>query len=179
MKRLAVSIFLALFGLTAVWAEDLVVYYSMTGHTKTAAEALAEELKADLVRIEDVEAPDVHKLYERSYFDKFKKKPAPIKKVGVTISKYKRIFIGSPVWWGEQAPEISTFLKDNDLSGKDVVLFFTSGGGGAGKAIGKLTKEIEAKGGKVVSTFLISTPGLSSEAIAEKARKIATKYKKK
>jgi Multimeric flavodoxin WrbA len=39
------------------------------------------------------------------------------------IKSYDTILIGSPIWWYEIAPPVKTFLQENDLSGKNVVLY--------------------------------------------------------
>lgn len=48
----------------------------------------------------------------------------------VDISDYDTIFIGYPIWWGTAPRIIDTFLDTNDLSGKTVMPFCTSGSSG-------------------------------------------------
>ena len=44
------------------------------------------------------------------------------------ISKYDVIFLGYPIWWYDAPMIVLTFLESNDLSGKTVIPFATSGG---------------------------------------------------
>src|SRR5271157_6083504 len=74
--------------------KTLVMYYSLTGNTKTAARAVAEQLNADIIRIEDVDQPRVTDLYDEKTFSELKKKPWNLKPTKADFSKYERIFVG-------------------------------------------------------------------------------------
>lgn len=101
-------------------AKTLIVYYSRTGHTKTMAEAVYEELRelgAD-VDIKNVEEVDVK-----------------------GITSYDAFIIGSPNYFGTMAGEIKTFIDKSvmhyrKLTGK-VAAAFTSEGmlGGGGDTV--------------------------------------------
>lgn len=51
------------------------------------------------------------------------------------LSGYDIIFVGFPVWWGREPIIIDTFLESNDLTGKTVIPFCTSGITGVEKAV--------------------------------------------
>ncbi|MBR4445205.1 MAG: hypothetical protein IKS37_04855 [Solobacterium sp.] len=51
------------------------------------------------------------------------------------LSGYDVIFVGFPVWWGREPSIIDTFLESNDLTGKTVIPFCTSGITGVEKAV--------------------------------------------
>ena len=38
------------------------------------------------------------------------------------------VFIGYPIWWDEAPRIINTFIENNDLKGKTLIPFATSGG---------------------------------------------------
>ena len=156
--------------------KTLVMYYSLTGNTKAAARAIAEELNADIIRIEDAKQPRVTELYDEKTFSELKKKPWKLKPVNADFSKYDRILVGAPVWYGLEAPAIDAFLTNADFTGKNVIVFVTLGGNHSDDALKAVTLKIIAKGGKVVSSFSISTSGLNTEEIMAKARQIAKKY---
>ena len=44
------------------------------------------------------------------------------------ISEYEKIVLGFPVWWYTAPTIINTFIEENDLTGKEVYVFVTSGG---------------------------------------------------
>lgn len=121
----------------------LIAYYSWSGHTKKVAEAIQEEIGGDLFEIQP-ETP-----YSEDYktvVDQAKKeinegyRPALKNKVE-NIAQYDTVFIGSPNWWGTIAPVVSTFVEQNDLSGKTVVPFITHGSGGEQNTITDLEKQ--------------------------------------
>lgn len=132
--------------------KTLIVYYSLEGNTDFAAKKIAEELQADLLRIEP----------EKSYPDKgFKKflwggksavmaETPKLKPYEFRGEDYECMIIGFPVWAGNITPPIRSFVKENDLSGKTVAAFACQSGSGAEKAFGKLkaclgTEELAAE----------------------------------
>ena len=46
------------------------------------------------------------------------------------MAKYDVVFVGFPIWWGREPSIINSFVEAHDLSGKRVIPFCTSGGGG-------------------------------------------------
>jgi len=46
------------------------------------------------------------------------------------IANYDTVWIGFPVWWYTAPTIINTFIEANDLSGKTLNVFATSGGSG-------------------------------------------------
>ncbi len=44
------------------------------------------------------------------------------------MSNYSVVFIGYPNWWNTHPTIINTFIEANDLQGKTVIPFMTSGG---------------------------------------------------
>ena len=112
----------------------LVVYYSHSGNTEKAAKAISRIIDGTLFEIQP-EAP-----YPKNYnivVEQAKKEikadfHPPLKTKIDSLESYDTVFIGSPNWWSTIAPPITTFLAENDLSGKTIIPFFTHGGGGAG-----------------------------------------------
>ncbi len=108
-----------------------VIYYSWSnGNTKRIAERLSKGTGADLIRI------DTAKPYEGSYEDVVAQgkrevnegyKPQ-IKPIGVDLSQYDVIAVGTPTWWYTMAPAVHTFLEQTDFTGKTVIPFMTNGG---------------------------------------------------
>lgn len=150
-------------------SKKLVVYFSASGITKSAAEHLAKTADADLFEIKP-ETP-----YTRADLDWTNKKsrssvemsnPNSRPKIAEKISnmeEYDTVFIGFPIWWYVAPTIINTFLESYDFTGKTVIPFATSGGSGMGKTVSVLKKicpTAEWKDGKVVN-------GMSDDAIAE------------
>lgn len=120
--------------------KTIIVYYSLEGNTEYAAKEIAEGIGADILCIEP------EKTYPTGAFKKFiwggksavmSETPA-LKPYSFDASQYDRVIFGFPVWAGNIAPPIRTFVKENDLSGKSVAAFACQGGSGAEKAFAKL-----------------------------------------
>ena len=48
------------------------------------------------------------------------------------------VFIGYPIWWGEAAWPVTSFVEANDFSGKTVIPFCTSASSGLGDSAQQL-----------------------------------------
>ena len=109
----------------------LIVYYSWSnGNTERIAKMLQKEAGGDLVKIDTVVA------YTGSYDDVVNQGQEEvnrgyepeIKPLGVDISDYDVIAVGTPTWWYTMAPAVLTFLHGQDFTGKTLVPFMTNGG---------------------------------------------------
>lgn len=116
--------------------KKLVAFFSATGTTKKVAEQMAKELDADLFEIEpkqkytsaDLDYMDSN---SRSTIEMKDKSSRPeIAKRVENLQDYDTVVIGFPVWWYTAPTIINTFIEENDLSGKDIYIFVTSGGSG-------------------------------------------------
>lgn len=127
--------------------KSLICYFSATGITKTVAEMIAEFTESHLFEIEPVEEYTVDDLNwqdenSRSSVEMKNKNYRPkIKNKISDISKYSEIIIGFPVWWYTAPTIINTFIEENDLSGKNIYVFVTSGGSTADGSFTDLSKK--------------------------------------
>jgi flavodoxin len=113
----------------------LVVYYSLTGNTKERANFIQKEVKGDIFElIQETPYPTDYKEATNTLRGDVDSDFKPVlKNKPQNLKKYDIIFLGSPVWWGQIAPAVKTFLSENDLSGKTIIAFVSHGGGGKGK----------------------------------------------
>ena len=111
--------------------KTLTVYYSWSnGNTERIAKMLHDKIGGDIVKIDTV-VP-----YEGSYEDVVNQGQEEvnrgyepkIKPLGVNISDYDVIALGTPTWWYTMAPAVRTFLHGNSFEGKTVIPFMTNGG---------------------------------------------------
>lgn len=137
MKSKTLVLFAALLSLTACGShktgnDSLIVYYSQNGTTRTVAECLAGNVNADVVELEcSVPYPDdFQATIEESRDECQNSTGRALVEESFDLTGYDTIYVGYPIWFGTFAPPIVTFLKENDLSGKNVVLFCTYGSGG-------------------------------------------------
>lgn len=120
----------------------IIIYYSLTGNTKNAAERLAELLNADVCRIETVKPmpPDMaRQMMIGGMKAVFGLRPE-IKGVPQDISKYDEVIIGTPVWAGKNAPAANTLFKNKEIKEKVTAVFTLSGGGDNDKCVTRLRK---------------------------------------
>ena len=125
----------------------LISYFSASGVTKKVAEELSQLLGGDLFEIEPVEKYtdadlDWRDQNSRSTIEMNDRdfRPAVSKKVE-NMGDYDKVVIGFPVWWYTAPTIINTFIEENNLSGKDVYIFVTSGGSGVDGGL----KDLRAK----------------------------------
>ena len=115
----------------------LVSYFSASGVTKGVAEKLANAVEGDLFEIEPVEkytSADLNWMNKnsRSSIEMKDKSSRPAVKNKVeNINEYDKAIIGFPVWWYTAPTIINTFIEENNLEGKDIYVFVTSGGSGS------------------------------------------------
>jgi flavodoxin len=107
--------------------KSLVVYYSRTGKTKFVAETIAAELGSEIEEIVDLKNRDGKLGWMSATQDASREKETQIAPTKKVPKDYDLLIIGSPVWAFNLTPAIRTYIKNNDLSGKKVALFFTLG----------------------------------------------------
>ena len=117
----------------AAKTKPLVVYWtwSDTHNTKVVAEMIQQKTGADIALIEMVTPypSDFGGAAQAGQRDKAQPKAPAIKDIGVDVSKYDPIYVGTPIWFSSFAPPVRTFLQSYDLKGKNVALFCTHGQG--------------------------------------------------
>lgn len=131
--------------------KTLTVYFSFTaGNTQRIAEKVHEAVGGDIVRLEPVTPyPDDYAQAVSQGDDEVKRGYKPqIKPLGVNLSDYDRIIVGTPTWWYHMSPVVLSFLSGNDFTGKTVVPFMTNAGW-PGSVIEDMTALAKKKGAKV------------------------------
>ena len=123
-----------------------IVYYSMSGNVAYAAEKVAKETPADLVRISPKRA------YPSTGLRKFlwggtavMMGDAPeLMPYDLDFDAYDRIVFGTPVWAGSFVPPLRTFVEENRdaLAKKRIAAFACSSGPEGDKALDKLAQLI-------------------------------------
>ena len=127
--------------------KSLVVYFSCGGTTELAGKELAGALKCDFHPLEAQETYTREDLdwknpQSRSSVEMQDEKARPsYKKLPVDLKDYEQIFLGFPIWWGIEPRIIDHFIEQEDLKGKEVILFATSGGSTIDKAQDRLEEK--------------------------------------
>lgn len=124
--------------------KTIVIYYSLEGNTREAAEKIAKGLNADILELKPVkEIPTKGFLKFLAGGMQASLGLCPDMKAFVFQShKYDRIVLGTPVWAGKCAPIIYSFLKKYEVHEKIAAVFTCSGGGDNEGCIKNLKKKL-------------------------------------
>lgn len=138
----------------------LVAYFSATGNTKAVAEKIADAAGADLFEIQPATAYTDADLNWRDSLSRSSvemkdpsSRPAVAGKVA-DPDKYETVYIGFPVWWYTAPRIINTFIEENNLAGKDIKFFATSGSSDIDAAVKDLSKaypQLNIRGGALLN----------------------------
>ena len=132
----------------------LVAYFSATGTTAKAANALAKAVGGELYEIRPAvpyTSADLNWMDKGSRSSVEMQDPSSrpaLADADAPVAGHDVIFLGFPVWWYVAPTILNTFLEAYDFSGKTIVLFATSGGSGLGKSAAGL--QPSAPGAKIL-----------------------------
>ncbi len=137
-------------------AKTLVVVYSRTGNTLSAAKEVAKYFDADLLKIE---APQ----YGRNIAGQqlaakhadIEITTTDIEHAPVYLNNYDLIFLCSPTWWYRPAIPIWSFVENHDFKGKPVFLIMTGNSRKTDEKTGKFDTLIKEKNGKLLDILFI------------------------
>lgn len=130
-------------------SKTLVVYFSATGTTEDVAQQIASVTGADLYEItaaqpytdDDLNWNDSN---SRTTLEQNDKSVRPeIASKPLSLDGYSTIFIGFPIWWGEEPRIMDTFVESYDFDGKTMIPFCTS----SSSPIGSSGVNLEANAG--------------------------------
>jgi flavodoxin len=155
--------------------KTLIVYYSLTGNTKFIAEAIKEEIQAEILAIKpkkELDPESSSKFFWGGFQSTMKKKPN-LEPFDINPLDYDFIIIGTPVWAWNFSPPIRSFIKNYDLQGKKVALWSCSKGG-TEKALNQLEENL--KNTNIVGRLSLIEP-LNKDS--EEAKQKAIEWSKK
>ncbi len=118
----------------------LVVYFSVTGNTKSVAEKIASVTGADIYEIKaalEYTDEDINYNDSDSRTSKEQNDSSVRPEIGseeISLDGYSTIYIGYPIWWGEEPRIMDTFAESYNFDGITVIPFCTSGSSGIGRS---------------------------------------------
>ena len=118
----------------------LVVFFSATGTTKGIAEKIAAIEDADIYEIkaaQEYTADDLNWNDSGSRTTKEQDDPSvrpEISSDAVSLEGYSKIYIGYPIWWGEEPRIMDTFVESYDFEDITMIPFCTSSSSGIGRS---------------------------------------------
>ncbi len=118
----------------------LVVYFSATGTTRGVAEKIASVEDADIYEIIPAESYSDADLNwndsdSRSTVEQNDPDVRPeISSDALSLDGYKTVYIGYPIWWGEEPRIMDTFVEKYSFDGITMIPFCTSSSSGIGRS---------------------------------------------
>lgn len=142
--------------------KTLVIYYSRSGNTKQIADYISEKTGGDVVRLETVRTypSNYDEMLDTAKEEQRNGGRPELKNKNINIKDYDTIFLGYPIWWGEIATPVYTFLDNYDLSGKKIAPFVTSGSSGLSGTSSDVKRE--ESGAEVLEAMSITSSTLSN-----------------
>ena len=107
----------------------LVIYYSFTGNSKKVAQYVQNKLNADILELEPAipfssDYDEVVSEWQNNDI----KRDVDIKPIDKDLSQYDNIVLITCTWWYGISPVMKKFLKEYDLSGKEVIVASSNAG---------------------------------------------------
>lgn len=128
-------------------ARVLVAYFSGTGATRGVAENLVTVLGSDVADLHEITPQQPYTAADLDYTNSNCRsvteqndpgaRPAIANRVA-NMEQYDVIFLGYPIWNNDAPRIIYTFLESENLSGKTIVPFCTSGGSGIANSVSNI-----------------------------------------
>ncbi len=129
--------------------KTLIVYYSRSGWTRKVAKELAGKLECDIEEIkEDTNRSGIIGWLkagrETMQISSRKKEMPPLLPLEKNLADYDLVVVGAPVWVGQPATPVQSFLSGKLDEVKDLAFFCTLGGRNPDKTFGTM-QELSGK----------------------------------
>jgi flavodoxin len=165
--------------------KTLLLYYSRSGNTKAACQALAQALSVEAREVRDRNSRDsglgiIGAMLKINLGLQTDTDPAAI-----DFGPYARLIVAAPVWASKPALAMKTFLENNRLDGKKVVIFITADSFIEEKYQARHRRLVQDAGGTVTGYFQVQATDVvngekkprSSQKIAEEALKLVPQFR--
>ncbi len=147
----------------------LVAYFSWSGNTEAMANPIAEQTGGTLFEIAPATpyTDDYDALLDVAQQEQAEDARPELAASVEDWDSYDVVFVGYPDWWSNAPMVIYSFLESYDWTGKTLVPFCTSGGGGFGRSLDRLPDS--APGATILEGLHVSGSSAadSGEEVAE------------
>ena len=124
----------------AAHSDVLVAFFSATGTTKGVAERIASVTGGNLYEIlaaEPYSSDDLNYNDQSSRTTKEQNDKSVRPEIGsgdLSLEGFTTVYLGFPIWWGEEPRILDTFVEKYNFEGITVIPFCTSGSSGIGRS---------------------------------------------
>ena len=130
----------------------LTVFYSLEGNCRALADIIQEAVGGDaegLCPEKEIPRQGFRRILIGGWMA-WLGRSCPNRPLKSNIADYDLIFAGTPVWAWRMSPPVFRFLTETDWTGHYVALYAMHGGS-PGWTLRAMRKQVEARGGRVVS----------------------------
>jgi len=153
--------------------KTLLLYYSKTGTTQAACEALQKALGSDIQEIKDLNSRDTKLGAIGGMLKTLLGMHTAIEPKKVDLSPYTTVIISAPIWAAKFGLAMRTFVETNRFDGKNVAIFITSDSFIEDKYQEKHRQLVKDSGGTVVGYFQVqATDSVNGEKVPRSKDKI-------
>lgn len=128
------------------YGDDVVASASILppGNTARFASWIQDEIGGDLfsIQVEEPYPSDYDNCMDRAADEKAEDTRPVLKENVQSMDQYDTVFIGYPNWWYTCPMAIRSFIEENNLSGKRIVLFCTHGTGGLASSVNDIEEAL-------------------------------------
>jgi hypothetical protein len=153
----------------------LVVYYSLSGNTRSVATALARDLGTDIEELRCSRYSPGMWGYVRAGYDSWKGNLPPIEPLTHTLSQYELVVIAGPIWAWHPATPVRTFLQQERSKLSHVAFLLTHGGAAAEKSLREME---EIVGRRPAATLVVTEGDIKALRFAQALSSFAAKLRK-
>jgi flavodoxin len=152
--------------------KTLILYYSRTGNTQAACEALQKELGVDMQEIKDLNSRDTKFGMIAGMLKTIMGMQTDIEPESVDLEPYDTLIISAPIWASKFGLAMRTFVERSNFEGKRVIIFITADSFVEEKYQQKHTALITESGGKVVGHFQVQAMDLVDDEKVARTKEV-------
>lgn len=155
--------------------KSLIVYYSRTGNTERVAKLLAEKLKCDIEKLQDLKSRKGILGWIFGGRDGMNMKMTKIGKVSTNPENYDLVILGTPIWVNA-TPAMRTYIHEFGNRFKKVAFFCTMGGTESAKLFEEMEKDCNKN---PISILAVSSGEITANKYTDKVTLFAKGLLKK
>ncbi|MGM0216240.1 flavodoxin [Enterococcus sp. AZ109] len=117
---------------------------ALPGNVGKMAQEIGGQIEADQFSIQTVEpySSDYDDCLDRASEEKGEDARPALTAQVEGIDQYDVVFLGYPDWWASAPMALFTFIEENDLSDKEVILFCSHGTSGLGSSVRDIQEQL-------------------------------------
>ena len=117
---------------------------ALPGNVGKMAQEIGGQIEADQFSIQTVEpySSDYDDCLDRASEEKAEAARPALTTQVENIDQYDVVFLGYPDWWATAPMALFTFIEENDLSDKEVILFSSHGTSGLGSSVQDIQEQL-------------------------------------